>query len=80
MGIRIEAIGGMFSALVAIAVVYGKALDTGSAGYALSQVLAFSLLIMWFVRLGNFAEVECEIPVDLMSYFLLIYGFLTANW
>ena len=69
----------MFSALIAIAVVYGKVLDTGSAGYALSQVLVFSLLIMWFVRLGNIAEVECEILIILTPCFVLMHIFLAAN-
>ncbi|EIN07973.1 P-loop containing nucleoside triphosphate hydrolase protein [Punctularia strigosozonata HHB-11173 SS5] len=58
VGIRIEAIGGLFAALVAIALVYGNVMDVGNAGYALSQVVGFSMLIMWVVRLANFAEVE----------------------
>ncbi|EIN07978.1 P-loop containing nucleoside triphosphate hydrolase protein [Punctularia strigosozonata HHB-11173 SS5] len=57
--VRIDAIGSVFSAVVAAGIVYGKVIDVASAGFALNQVLAFAVEVFWFARTINMAEVEC---------------------
>ncbi|EIN07964.1 P-loop containing nucleoside triphosphate hydrolase protein [Punctularia strigosozonata HHB-11173 SS5] len=60
VGVRIDTLGGIFSAVVAGGVLYGGLISTGDAGFALSQVLGFSMEVFFFVRIANMAEVECN--------------------
>jgi hypothetical protein len=59
--IRMDAIGAIFSAVVAASVVYGNVVDVASAGFSLNQVLQFAGEIFWFARTINMAEVECKL-------------------
>jgi hypothetical protein len=59
VGIRVDALGAAYSAIVAAAVVYGGLISVGNAGFALSQVLGFATEVFAIVRVANMAEVEC---------------------
>jgi hypothetical protein len=48
----------LFSASVAALIVYSRFADVGNAGYVLSQILKFSMLVFAFIRQANAAEVE----------------------
>ncbi|EIN14192.1 hypothetical protein PUNSTDRAFT_49017 [Punctularia strigosozonata HHB-11173 SS5] len=70
--VRIDALGSVFSIAVAAAVLYTPAIRAGEAGFALSQVLAFSGDVFWFVRVWNVVEVECDLErikdyIDIVS-------------
>nr|XP_019050369.1 ATP-binding cassette transporter [Kwoniella bestiolae CBS 10118]OCF29299.1 ATP-binding cassette transporter [Kwoniella bestiolae CBS 10118] len=56
--IRIDMLGGLFSALLAAFLVYGVRLDASTTGFALSQAISFSAMILWWVRLVNEMEVQ----------------------
>lgn len=56
--IRLDALGGLFSAVLAAFLVYGARLDASTAGFALSQAISFSQMILWWVRLTNDMEVQ----------------------
>jgi ABC-type multidrug transport system fused ATPase/permease subunit len=56
--IRIDMLGGLFSCLLAMFIVYGKGLDASTSGFALVQGIAFSSSILWWVRLVNDMEVQ----------------------
>ena len=56
--IRIDMLGALFAALLAAFLVYGPRLDASTAGFALSQAISFSGLILWWVRMVNQMEVE----------------------
>ena len=58
MTIRIDMLGGLFAALLAAFVVYGPELDASTAGFALSQAISFSAMILWWVRTVNELEVQ----------------------
>ncbi|EIN07961.1 P-loop containing nucleoside triphosphate hydrolase protein [Punctularia strigosozonata HHB-11173 SS5] len=56
MGVRMDGLSNIFCAAVAFAVVYGRLIGAGNAGYALSQVLGFAGEIFVIVRMANNAE------------------------
>lgn len=55
--IRIDMLGGLFSCLLGAFIVYGE-LDAATSGFALTQGIAFSATILWWVRLVNEMEVQ----------------------
>lgn len=56
--IRIDMLGGLFAAVLAAFIVYGAELDASTAGFALSQAVSFSTMILWWVRMVNEMEVQ----------------------
>ena len=59
---RMDTIGGMFSAVVTIYIVYIGNVSAGVAGFTLSLVLAFSREVLWWVRIYNLLEVQGTYP------------------
>ncbi|KZV91533.1 P-loop containing nucleoside triphosphate hydrolase protein [Exidia glandulosa HHB12029] len=58
IGVRINAIGGLFSAGLAAYLVYGTVPQASSTGFSLSLTVAFSRMILWWTRNLNQFEVE----------------------
>jgi ABC-type multidrug transport system fused ATPase/permease subunit len=56
--IRIDMLGGLFASVLAAFIVYGAKLDASTAGFALSQAVSFSTMILWWVRMVNEMEVQ----------------------
>ena len=56
--VRIDMLGGLFASLLAAFLVYGPRLNASTAGFALSQAISFSAMILWWVRILNQLEVE----------------------
>lgn len=56
--IRIDMLGGVFSALLASFLIYLSPLDPSDAGFALQQAISFSIMILWWVRMVNEMEVQ----------------------
>jgi len=56
--IRMDLLGGVFSALLAAFLVYGSNLDAATAGFTLSQGVSFSSMMFMWVRLMNMFEVS----------------------
>ena len=56
--VRIDMLGGLFSAALAAFIVYGPPMDASTAGFALSQAISCSVMILWWVRLINEMEVQ----------------------
>lgn len=56
--IRIDMLGGVFSALLASFLIYLSPLDPSDAGFALQQAISFSIMILWWVRMINEMEVQ----------------------
>ncbi|OCF31712.1 ATP-binding cassette transporter [Kwoniella heveanensis BCC8398] len=56
--VRIDMLGGVFAASLAAFLVYGPRLDASTSGFALSQAISFSTMILWWVRLVNEMEVQ----------------------
>ena len=55
---RIDILGGIFSAVVTIYIVYLGNVSAGVVGFTLSLVLAFSREVLWWVRIYNLLEVQ----------------------
>ncbi|KAF8917347.1 P-loop containing nucleoside triphosphate hydrolase protein [Mucidula mucida] len=58
ISIRIDSLGGIFAAALATYLVYFKDQEAGSTGFSLNLAIAFSGLIMWWVRTLNMFEVQ----------------------
>ncbi|EJD51853.1 ATP-binding cassette transporter [Auricularia subglabra TFB-10046 SS5] len=57
--IRVDAIGGLFAAGLAAYLIYGpQTPDAARTGFSLVMAVAFSGMILWFVRVLNMFEVE----------------------
>ncbi|KAL0957018.1 hypothetical protein HGRIS_003119 [Hohenbuehelia grisea] len=56
--IRVDALGGMFSASLAAYLVYFTDQNASNTGFTLNMAVAFSSMILWWVRLLNNFEVE----------------------
>lgn len=69
--IRIDMLGGLFASLLAAFLIYGPKLDASTAGFALSQAISFSSLILWWVRLVNEMEVQGN-SVERIEDYLII--------
>ena len=59
---RIDILGGIFSAVVTIYIVYLGKVSAGVVGFTLSLVLAFSREVLWWVRIYNLLEVQGTFP------------------
>jgi hypothetical protein len=55
---RMDTLGGIFSAVVTVYVVYSGNVSAGVAGFTLSLVLSFSRNVLWWVRMYNVLEVQ----------------------
>ena len=62
ISMRMDTLGGMFSAVVTIYIVYIGNVSAGVAGFTLSLVLAFSREVLWWVRIYNLLEVQGTYP------------------
>lgn len=56
--VRIDMLGGLFAASLAAFLVYGPRLDASTSGFALSQAVSLSGMILWWVREINDLEVQ----------------------
>ena len=59
---RIDSLGGIFSAVVTTYIVYGGRVSAGAAGFTISIVLSFTREILWWVRFYNLLEVQGKLP------------------
>ncbi|KZV91547.1 P-loop containing nucleoside triphosphate hydrolase protein [Exidia glandulosa HHB12029] len=67
--IRMDAIGGLFSSGLATYLVYGPhTLDAAKTGFSLVMAVAFSSMILWFVRVLNQFEVEANSLERILQY------------
>jgi ABC-type multidrug transport system fused ATPase/permease subunit len=69
--VRIDMLGGLFASLLAGFLVYGPKLDASTSGFALSQAISFSGLILWWVRMVNEMEVQGN-SVERIEDYLII--------
>jgi hypothetical protein len=58
--IRVDTLGGAFAAGLGAHVIYGRGMSSNDAGFTLTMAVAFSGMILWWVRVGNEFEVACE--------------------
>ena len=56
--VRIDMLGALFAALLGAFLIYGPRLDASTSGFALSQAISFSSMILWWIRMVNEMEVE----------------------
>lgn len=56
--VRIDMLGGLFASALAAFLIYGPRLDASTSGFALSQAISFSGMIIWWVRIVNELEVQ----------------------
>lgn len=56
--IRIDALGGLFAALLAGYLVYFQDQKSSTTGFSLNMAVGFSGMILWWVRILNQFEVE----------------------
>ncbi|KZS96535.1 P-loop containing nucleoside triphosphate hydrolase protein [Sistotremastrum niveocremeum HHB9708] len=71
IAVRMDTLGAVFSGIVAAYLVYGRDLNSGSVGFTLSLISAFSSMLLGWVRVLN----EVEVPgnsVERIRDFLLI--------
>lgn len=69
--IRIDMLGGLFAAVLAAFLVYGARLDASTSGFALSQAVSFSSLILWWVRMVNEMEVQGNAVERIEDYLII---------
>lgn len=58
---RIDVLSSVFAAVVTSYLVYGQQLGPSTVGFTLTMTLAFTGLILWWVRIYNILEVECKL-------------------
>ena len=72
--VRVDALGGAFAAGLGAYVIYGRGMSSNDAGFSLTMAVAFSGMILWWVRVGNEFEVACEyhtcVHSSLLMYFM----------
>ncbi|KAF8608398.1 hypothetical protein BDV93DRAFT_519443 [Ceratobasidium sp. AG-I] len=72
IGIRMDALGGAFSAALAAYLVYVRTfVDTSNAGFSLNMAVAFSGCILWWVRMLNNFEVQAN-SIERIQQYLVI--------
>lgn len=69
--IRIDMLGGLFAAVLAAFLIYGIKLDASAAGFALSQAVSFSSMILWWVRMLNDMEVQGNAVERIEDYLVI---------
>lgn len=60
VGLRIDALGALLTALMAAYLVYGKQIGAANAGFSLMLISEFCVYIFWLVRMFNELEVWCN--------------------
>ena len=58
IGIRIDALGAIFTAALASYLLVHRSLNAANTGFSLNMALDFCGMILWFVRYYNEFEVE----------------------
>lgn len=58
IGIRIDFLGGLFTAALATYLVYGHSLGSANTGFSLNLAVDFCTMILWWVRIFNDFEVQ----------------------
>ncbi|KZS96534.1 P-loop containing nucleoside triphosphate hydrolase protein [Sistotremastrum niveocremeum HHB9708] len=71
IAVRMDTLGAVFSATVAAYLVYGRDLNSGSVGFTLSLISAFSSMLLIWVRVLNEVEVEGN-SIERIRDFLVI--------
>ncbi|ADV20810.1 ATP-binding cassette (ABC) transporter, putative [Cryptococcus gattii WM276] len=69
--IRLDMLGGLFAASLAAFLVYGPRLDASTSGFALSQAISFSSMILWWVRMVNEMEVQGNSVERIQDYLVI---------
>ncbi|KAG8799885.1 hypothetical protein FRC16_004195 [Serendipita sp. 398] len=57
---RIDFLGAVFSAALASYLIYVRPQSAANVGFSLTMAIAFSGMILWWVRIGNEFEVSCN--------------------
>ena len=60
IGIRIDALGAIFTAALASYLLIHRSLNAANTGFSLNMALGFCGMILWFVRISNELEVEAN--------------------
>jgi ABC-type multidrug transport system fused ATPase/permease subunit len=68
--VRLDMLGGLFACLLGMFIVYGN-LSASTSGFALTQGIAFSGSILWWVRLVNEMEVQGNSVERVEDYFVI---------
>ena len=58
VSIRMDALGAIFSGVIASYLIFSGNLEAGFAGFTLSVVLSFSRLILYWMRFYNLLEIQ----------------------
>ncbi|ODO04635.1 hypothetical protein I350_05244 [Cryptococcus amylolentus CBS 6273] len=69
--IRLNMLGGLFAAALGAFLVYGAKLDASTSGFALSQAISFSSMILWWVRMVNEMEVQGNSVERIQDYLVI---------
>ncbi|KIJ62401.1 hypothetical protein HYDPIDRAFT_94464 [Hydnomerulius pinastri MD-312] len=73
MSVRVDALGAFFSAALAAYLVYGnEALRAANVGFSLNMAVAFSSLILWWVRFLNEVEVHGTFILERIDHYIKI--------
>ncbi|WVO13290.1 hypothetical protein L204_100903 [Cryptococcus depauperatus] len=71
INIRLDMLGGLFAASLAAFLVYGPRMDASTSGFALSQAISFSSMILWWVRMVNEMEVQGNSVERVQDYLII---------
>ncbi|WVQ79115.1 hypothetical protein IAT38_001210 [Cryptococcus sp. DSM 104549] len=69
--VRLDMLGGLFAASLAAFLIYGPRLDASTSGFALSQAISFSSMILWWVRMVNEMEVQGNSVERIQDYLII---------
>ncbi|KAJ3551685.1 hypothetical protein NM688_g4563 [Phlebia brevispora] len=58
VAVRIEALAGLFAAVLAVYLVYGRGATSSDTGFSLTMAVGFSSMILWWIRNLNEFEVD----------------------
>lgn len=58
VAVRMDTLGGLFSASIAAYLVYSSDVGAGGVGFTLNLVIAFASNILWWVRIYNLVEIQ----------------------